>query len=272
MKCFSMSVVLVILAVGVSVVAAQDRVARAPSTPSDAQAANVSLSQAALERTAAANKYAFIFFWREKNAQTDKAYGALQTAAAKLADQADLVSVKATDPVEKPLVDRLGMSRAPLPMVLAIAPCGAITKGITATFDEDQLRQAFVSPCTAECMKALQAQKLVLLCVQPKSAEVQLASLQKGVKDFTADPQYAANTKVLGLNASDPAEAKFLADLKVDAQTAAPVTVLIAPPAAVVGAFTGNVTKEQLVAKLTAAQSSCCPGGKCGPNGCCPKK
>jgi hypothetical protein len=120
-------------------------------------------------------------------------------------------------------------------------------------------------------MNALQAQKLVLLCVQPKSADVQPASLQKGVKDFTADPQYAA-TKVVGLNASDPAEAKFLTDLKVDAQTAAPVTVLIAPPAAVVGAFPGDVTKAQLVAKLTAAQSSCCPGGKCGPNGCCPKK
>ena len=25
-------------------------------------------------------------------------------------------------------------------------------------------------------------------------------------------------------------------------------------------------------AKLKAAQSSCCPGGKCGPGGCCPAK
>jgi hypothetical protein len=121
-------------------------------------------------------------------------------------------------------------------------------------------------------MKALQSQKLVLLCVQPQAAQAQPAPVQKGVKDFVADPQYAANTKVVSLNATDPAEAKYLKDLRVDAQTSAPVTVLIAPPAAVVATFTGDVTKDQLVAKLKAAQSSCCPGGKCGPNGCCPAK
>ena len=53
------------------------------------------------------------------------------------------------------IVDKYGVSRSPMPLVLAIAPCGAITKGFTKTFDEDQLRTAFVSPCTAECMKAL---------------------------------------------------------------------------------------------------------------------
>ena len=244
MRRFSMSVMMVVLAIGLSVVAAQDRVARAPSTPNNAQAGPVSQAQAALDQAATANKYAFVFFWKDKNPQTDKAFEATQAAAAKFAERPELVSVKVTDPAEKPLVDRLGMSRAPLPMVLAIAPCGAVTKGITATFDESQFREAFVSPCTANCIKALQAQKLVLLCVQPKSAGVQQVSMQKGVKDFTADPQYAANTKVLDLDAGDSTEAKFLADLKVDAKTAAPVTVLIAPPAAVVGAFTGEVTKN----------------------------
>ncbi len=71
------------------------------------------------------------------------------------------------------------------------------------------------------------------------------------------------------LHAGDAAEAAFLKDLRVDPKTTDRVTVLMAPPAAVVGTFTGEVTKEQLVAKLKAAQSGCCPGGKCGPGGCC---
>ena len=79
-------------------------------------------AEAAIQQAAAANKYAFVFFWKEKDERTDQARSALEAAAAKLADLADVVAVEATDPAEKPLVDRYGMSRAPLPMVLAIAP------------------------------------------------------------------------------------------------------------------------------------------------------
>jgi hypothetical protein len=154
-----------------------------------------------------------------------------------------------------------------MPFVLAIAPNGAMTKGFTTQFDEKELRQAFVSPCTTECMKALQDNKLVLLCVEPSSSKDKKVSLQKGVQDFTEDEEYTKSSKVLAVNAGNPAEAAFLKDLRVDPQTADRVTVLMAPPAAVVGTFVGDVTKDQLTAKLKSAQSGCCPGGSC-----CPKK
>jgi hypothetical protein len=121
-------------------------------------------------------------------------------------------------------------------------------------------------------MKNLQDRKLVLLCVDHVSPQIRQVSLQKGVQDFTANPQYAKSSAVVALNADDPAEASFLKDLRVDPRTNDRVTVLIAPPAAVVGTFVGNVTEAQLVAKLKSAQSGCCPGGKCGPGGCCPAK
>jgi hypothetical protein len=272
MKRLSTELVLAVLVVGVSVVAAQDRVARSPSVPNEAQATKLTQAQAAISRAAAADKYVFVFFWREKGTATDTAWDSVQAATTRLADSASLVSIRATDPAEKSLVTRYGVDRAPMPITLAIAPCGAITKAYIGKCDHRQLREAFVSRGTAECMKALQAKKLVLLCVRPKSPPVQQVSLQKGVRDFTADPQYVDNSQVVTLNAGDPAEATFLKDLRVDPKTPVAVTVLMAPPAAVVGAFQGEVTKEQLVDKLTAAQSGCCPGGKCGPSGCCPKK
>jgi hypothetical protein len=272
MKRLLMKSVFVVVAAIACMAVGQEKVAFAPSHPNETPARNASLGQAAIERAAAANKYAFVFFWKEKGPSTDRALAAVQAATAKWTESVNLVSVQATDLAEKSLVDQYGVDRAPLPMVLAIAPCGAITKACTGTFDENQLREAFVSRCTAECMKALQAKKLVLLCVQPKSTQTQPISLQTGVREFTADPQYVDSSKVINLNAADPAEAAFLKDLRVDAQTPASVTVLIAPPAAVVGTFTGDVTKDQLVAKLKSAQSGCCPGGKCGPGGCCPKK
>jgi hypothetical protein len=241
------------------------------AAPTDQSAAAApSQGAAALRSAAKHNKYLFIFFWRDDTERSREMRGVFQAALAKMTDKAEAVEIQTEDPAEEPIVARYDVSRAPMPLVLAIAPNGAITKGLPTPFDEDQLRQAFVSPCTAECMKALEAHKLVLLCVEPASPQVKQVSLQKGVEEFTADQQYAGHSKVVVLHAGDEAEASFLKDLRVDPKTTVQVTVLMAPPAAVVGTFTGEVTKEQLVAKLKAAQSGCCcPGGKCGPGGCC---
>jgi len=272
MRSINIAVAMLTLAASATAVTAQERVARTPSATGQAAATDVSQGQAAVDRAAAAGKYAFIFFWKEKGQQTDKVWNVFQPATAALADSAEVVSIRVNDPAEKQIVSRYDVSRSPMPLVLAVAPCGAITKAFTKAFDENQLRTAFVSPCTVECMKALQDRKLVLLCVEHLPPQVKQVSLQKGVQDFTADQQYAKNSAVVVLNAADPAEAAFLKDLRVDPKTTDRVTVLMSPPGAVVGTFVGDVTQAQLVAKLKSAQSGCCPGGKCGPGGCGPKK
>ena len=228
--------------------------------------ADTSHGAAAIKKAAKANKYLFIFFWKDDAQRTSAARGVFQSAMTKIAD-AESVEIKTTDPAEQQIATRYGVDRAPMPFVLAIAPNGAMTKGFPTQFDEKQLRQAFVSPCTAECMKALQDRNLVLLCVEPSASKIKQVSLQKGVQDFTEDEEYTKNSKVVAVNAGDPAEAAFLRDLRVDPKTPDRVTVLMAPPAAVVGTFVGNVTKDELTAKLKSAQSGCCPGGSC-----CPKK
>ena len=177
---------------------------------------------------------------------------------AKMADKAEAVEIQVDDPAEQPWWPATTSAARPMPLVLAIAPNGAITKGLAVRFDEDQLQQAFVSPCTAECMKALQDQKLVLLCVRQPPPQGQPVSLPQNVRDFTADEQYAKTTKVVVLNLGDAAETDFLKSLQVDPQTVTPVTVLMAPPAAVIGSYADEVTKDDLVAKLKAAQSGCC--------------
>jgi hypothetical protein len=248
------------------------QVAKAETPANDAENAKASPGAAALRKAAKDNKYLFIFFWKENTEHSRAMRGVFQAAVAKMTDKAEPVEIQLEDEAEKTIVTQYGVSRSPMPLVLAIAPNGAITKGLPTQFDENQLQQAFVSPGTAECMKALQENKLVLLCVEPQSAKVKTVSLQKGVEAFKADKEYTDSTKVIVLKASDPAEASFLKDLKVDPKTTSRITVLIAPPAAVIGTLTGEVTKDQLVAALKAAQSGCCPGGKCGPGGCCGKK
>ena len=156
MKWTSFGLFCVVAALGDSTALGQDRVARVPTGGTQAARATVSPGQAAIERAAAANKYAFLFFWKEQNRQTDAVWNELQPAIGRVADAAECVSVQTTNPAEKALVDHYGASRAPMPLILAIAPNGAITKALAGKFDERQFSAAFVSPCTQRCLKALQ--------------------------------------------------------------------------------------------------------------------
>jgi len=264
---------LIFLAVAaIAVVAgASAAMAQSPYRAQQPDPRTASKGMTAIQRAAGADKYLFVFFWREKSQQTDAMWSVFQSAMSKVADRAEPVAINVSDPAEKPMVAKFGVDRSPLPLVLALAPNGAITKGFPTRFTEDQLAQAFVSPGTAKVLKGLQARKLVLLSVQSRSPYVRQVSLQQGVADFAADARYAGATEIVAIDPADPAEASFLQDLQVDPRAAGQTTVLLAPPGSVVGTFTGNVTKEQLVAKLASAQSGCCPGGKCGPGGCGPK-
>jgi hypothetical protein len=250
-------------------VAAAERAPTEGSSGGSAKAA-VSPGAAALEKAAKNNKYLFIFFFDRQDPHTTAMNGVFQTAMAKMADRAEATAIYVADPAEKPIVDKFGVRGAPMPLVLAIAPTGAATRAFPKQFEEAQFQQAFVSPCTARCMKVIQDRHLILICVQNGKTRFNQEALE-GVKSFQADPQYAQATEIVMLNPSDKAEQRFLSALQVDPRTPTAVTLLVTPPGAPVARFVGAVSKEEIVDGLKAAQSSCCPGGKCGPGGCCPK-
>ena len=56
-----------------------------------------------------------------------------------------------------------GARASPMPLVLAIAPTGAATRAFPKQFEAAQFQQAFVSPCTAKCMKVIQDQQMILI-------------------------------------------------------------------------------------------------------------
>ncbi len=236
-----------------------------------AQPAAGSNGLAAMQAAAGANKYLFIFFYAAQDSQTDAMHAVFQSAMSKLANRADGIDIYMGDPAEQSLLEKLRVRGAPMPLVLAIAPTGAATKAFPRRFEETQLEQAFVSPCTAQCMKAIQDRHLILLCVQNGTTRFNQEAM-RGVAAFKADPQYNQATEVVTLNPNDKTELTLLAALQVSPQTPTAVTLLVTPPGAPVARFDGPVTKEQIIAKLASAQSGSCPGGKCGPGGCCPPK
>jgi hypothetical protein len=227
-----------------------------PATPTAARAKPTQkvTGIAALDRAAAAKKYLLILFYRSDDDSTKAMKKVVAGAAGKLAGKANSVTINVADAAEKDIVAKFGVDRAPMPLALVVAPSGAITGGFPSKVTEEQLSGAFVGPGTATCLKALQDNKLVLLCVQNASTKSNDAAL-KGAREFKADARYEKVTEIVTVDPSDAAESKFLGQLKIDPKTSQAVTAFIAPPGSVVAKYTGATDKNTLVAALTAATS-----------------
>lgn len=225
---------------------------------------------AAMERAAEEDKYLFVFFCKNDDEQTQSMRTVFDTAVQKVADRADAIVIDITDAAEKAIVAKFNVSRAPMPLVLALAPTGAVTGGFPGNFDEAQLLGAFTSPGSAKCLAALQAGKLVFLCLQNEETKLN-GEAMKGVQEFKDDEKYAKATEVITLNPGDPAEADFLKNLKADLLGDEALTIFIAPPGTVLVQQKGPTGKDGFVKVLDAAtaKSGCGPGSA---PGCCPPK
>ena len=230
---------------------------------------------AAIKQAADAGKYLFMFFSKTDDDQTLAMRKVFDKAMEKVADRAQSVAVNITDSAEKAIVAKFDLSRAPMPLVLAMAPNGAITGGFPTKFEEQQLLDAFATPGTEKVMKPLQDGKLVFVCVQNDKTKSNDAAMQ-GVRDFKTDARFASATEIVTLDPADKKEASFLTDLQVSAETAEAVTVFVVPPGQAIGKFEGATNKDALVELLSKANTGCGPGGcgpgGCGPGGCGPKQ
>ena len=225
---------------------------------------------AALEKAAAAKRYLFAFFWKSEDAQTNAMRAVLKDVTKEAGDRADSVEVKVTSASEKAIVDKFGLDRAPMPLILSIAPNGAVMGGFPTEVEKQKLLDSFSSPTTEKCMKQLQDNKLVFLCIQNGNTKSNDEAL-KGVREFKADARFAQATEIVMLDPTDEAEASFLKDLQVNPKTESAVTVFLAPPGMPVAMYKGATDKEAIVATLQKASSACGPGD-CGPGGCPPPK
>jgi hypothetical protein len=242
--------------------------APAPAAAPAAAAGDQSPAAAAIERAAKTEKYMFLFFYRTEDEPTQAARKTFDATMEKFADRAVSTAVNITDPREEALVTKYGVTRSPMPLVLVLAPTGAVTRGFPAPFTEAQLEKAFVSPGMQKCLKALQARKLVFICVQNGTTQHKAEAMQ-GVEEFVADPQYAKTTEIITVDPTDAAEESLLKQFKVDPKTEEAVTVFLAPPGTTVATYTGETKKDVLVAAAKTAAKGCTPGGKCCP---APKK
>jgi hypothetical protein len=207
--------------------------------------------------TAKADKFAFILFYRQNDMATQRMLQTLQTEL-KHKPNAAVVSVLISNPADADLVDKYEATRTPLPAVVVVAPNEAVTGVYLRHLTRQDVQSAIVTPGQTECMKAIQDQKLVLLCIQGAPNE----PIPTGVQQFQADELYVDRIQLVTIAANDPAEAAFLRELNVNADTAATVTAFMAPPGVLLGKYDADVTHATLADRLVAA-GKCCDDPNC---------
>ncbi|MFG0287911.1 MAG: hypothetical protein ACF8CQ_07050 [Rhodopirellula sp. JB044] len=249
--------------------------AQADQQPTHPWKASNSPGLAALSSAAEMRQFSYVLFWRDDNDATQRMNAVLSETKSHSDVPINTIRVQVTEPAESETVEVFGVQRAPLPLIVAVAPNGAVTKAWPLKATAEQLRAGIVSEGTASCLKAMQAQKLSLICVSnqqtPHHNEVQLAA-----NGFLADQRFGAATEVITIDPADQREQAFLTSLKISPTSHDSAMVLISPAGQPIAKFTGAVTSAELIAKVESAQQGCCPGGQCGPNGqcgpgqCCP--
>jgi hypothetical protein len=224
----------------------------------------VDTGAAALRQAADAKQYLFVFLYEQNDGETKAARKTFDAGVRKVTPAAKSVAVDRSDPSEAEIVEKLKLEKAPVPMVLAIAPNGAITGTVKAAdLTEERLLGTVASAALQQCLKAVQDGQVVLLCLQNPQTKDNDAAM-KGVKAVKADKRFSETTDIIQLDPADAKEAKLMAQLKVDPKTKKAVTVVLAPPGVLVTKMEGGTTLKELVAALQKA-AECCAGTP----GCC---
>jgi hypothetical protein len=220
-----------------------------------------SKGQQALDAAAAGQKYTFLVFYRDNGQATQAMAQTVNRGVASRSDRATVAYVHVADPAEKALVDRFDVSRAPMPLTVAVAPNGAITSFAPGKITDEEIAASFLTRAAAHCMKSMQDGKLVLACIQ----STEQPAMPPGVQAFREDPLFKDRTSVIFIHARDPAEAEFLQQMEINPQAQGSTTLFMAPPGVLVGKFSPAASKEQMAAALHKA-GKCCDDANCKHN------
>lgn len=218
-------------------------------------------TQQSLAAAADAGQYAIVVFYKEENPATKAMISTIQQGVQQRAGRATVLYVNATSASERNLVDRFGVSRTPMPVAVAVAPNGAITGIFAKTISRQRLDGAFVSPGVANCMKWMQAGKLVFVWARAGETEI----IPACIDDFQRDAEFAGRSGLVTLDLHDQAEASFFKELQINTASREDVIGLLAPPGVLVGTFGVSAAKGDVAAALHKA-GKCCDDPNCKHN------
>lgn len=172
--------------------------------------------------------------------------------------------VLTTEGKENSVIKKFGVDRAPLPVVLVLAPNGAITGGFPESVTNQQLEKSIVSELTMKILKPLQEQKIVLVSLQNKKTKFNRESTN-ALNDFSSDSRLRGSVDIIKEDPDNTEIKDFLKQCKLEKKITEATIVFLVPPGSIAGVFTGKITKDTLIAALSKCGSGGCGTAPCGP-------
>ena len=208
----------------------------------------------AFSNAAESNKFLMLSLYSEKpDKELEKACSKAHNA---LSDNLDTVSIDVKNSDSKFLVEKFNLRYAPLPIVIIVAPNGVISGSFKSDFSSKQVKEAFQTPKTLECLLVFQERKLLFISIQGKTTSDNKEALNS-IRRFKKDnPLYKVGNLVV-LDPKDNTETSLLKQLRIQPDIKQAQTVLMAPPGRVLGQWAGATDPDKFLARLKSLSKSC---------------
>lgn len=217
--------------------------------------------QGDLDAAAKKGRSAYLLISEPGTAGVDQAKEMVQSAM-KQVEGSVLVEMDRANAGNADLVARFRVAGAPLPLILLVAPNGVVAGGLMASqASVETLVKLAPSPKKTEVLTAVQSGKAVFITAARKGMGAQVKAQESCAR---ACGQVGAASFAVLVDMDDPAEAQFLADLKVSPIATDPVTIVVNSLGQITGTFVGPAATSDLVAAANKKGGGCAPGA-CGP-------
>ncbi len=210
-----------------------------------------------VESAMAAGKTTYIMMFRSNDQASRNMAHTVKSHATANSSRAAFIAVNINDKSQSELIQKFDATRLPMPTTFGVAPNGAVTGVFRLAVTRDQLAKAMLTPQYAATIKALQDQKIAVVCLLPKGSQ----AIPSGVTQFQQSADFKGKTERILVSADDVSEEDYFRRTKVATDIQSPVIMLFVPPGLVLGKFDANVLGETLAEKVHSS-------GKCNCKKC----
>jgi hypothetical protein len=212
---------------------------------------------------ASAARHSVFLVVTERDASGIDVARSVASDAQKLSTETSILEMDRADSANRAVVEKYKLASVPVPLILVIASNGvaaggALPQAVTAA----RLAAMVPSPAKAAFLQSLDEKKASFIVFSRDSMAGRAATL-KVATDAVAALKGAASVVAVSLDADK--EAGFIAEMKVDPKSAAPVVVVYNAKGQATSTLLASPSVDDLVAAATREieAAPCCPGGRC---------
>lgn len=217
----------------------------------------------AIADAASTNQFLLLTFYESDNAEFATMTSTVSAFNRSTSARCVNYTANVSEQSNRELANKYGIRATDFPIVLIIAPTGAITGGYPKNVTGDQLNQSVnVSVLMQRVLKSLQDQKVTLVALQNKLTTANVESWQ-GVNEFVNDTLYKKSATSIMVDPATRESQDFIKQCQIVAPLTQATVVVLMPPGRIGKIFTGKVTKDEIVKALASCASGCKPGGAC---------